>query len=61
MNNPLAQHVSGIIIPIFRSARPYITAYGFQHLMCWLVSWGAGNQAVCTRPYAPKYVELMNY
>jgi hypothetical protein len=32
-NNPLAQHVSGIIMPIFRSARPYITAYGSQHLM----------------------------
>ena len=25
-NNPLAQHVSGIIMPIFRSTRPYITA-----------------------------------
>ena len=33
INNPLAEHVSGIIMPIFRSARPYITAYGFQHLM----------------------------
>ena len=30
INNPLAQHVSGIIMPIFRSARPYVTAYGFQ-------------------------------
>jgi hypothetical protein len=48
INNPLAQHVSGIIISIFRSARPYITAYGFQHLMWWLVSWGTGKQAVCT-------------
>jgi len=46
--NPLAQHVSGIIMPIFRSARPYFTAYGFHHVMCWLVSWGAGKQAVCT-------------
>jgi len=36
--NPLAQHVSGIILPIFRSARPYITANGFQHLMWWLQS-----------------------
>jgi len=40
INQPLAQHVSGTIMPIFRSARPYITAYGFQHLMC----------TVCTRP-----------
>ena len=33
-------------MPIFRSARPYITAYGFQHLMCWMESWeavGAGR------------------
>jgi len=29
--NPLVQHVSGIIMPIFRSARPYVIAYGFQH------------------------------
>jgi len=35
-------------MPIFRSARPYISAYGFQHLMCWLVSWEAGKQAVVT-------------
>jgi len=41
--NALAQHVLGI----FRSARPYITAYGFQHLVCWLVSWESGKQAVC--------------
>jgi len=33
INNPLAQHVLGIIMPIFRSARPYITACGFQDLM----------------------------
>ena len=31
IDNPLAQYVSGTIMPIFRSARPYITAYGFQH------------------------------
>jgi len=30
-------------MPIFRNARPYITAYGFQHMMCWLVSWEAGK------------------
>jgi len=48
INNPLAQHISGIIMPIFRSARPYMTAYGFQPLMCWLVSWEAGKQAVCS-------------
>ena len=35
INQPLAQHVSGTIMPIFKSASPYITAYGFQHLMCW--------------------------
>jgi len=35
INNPLTQHVSGIIMPIFRSARPHITAYGFQHIKCW--------------------------
>jgi hypothetical protein len=33
INSPLAQHVSGTIMSIFRSARPYVTAYGFQHLM----------------------------
>jgi len=31
INNQLAQHVSGITMPIFRSARPYITPHGFQH------------------------------
>jgi len=40
--------VSGTIVSIFRSAGPYITAYGFQHLMCWLESWGVGRQVVCT-------------
>jgi len=34
INNPLDQHVSCIIMPIFKSARAYITAHGFQHLMC---------------------------
>ena len=38
INLPLAQHVSGNIIPIFKGARLYITAYGLQHLMCWLES-----------------------
>jgi len=33
---------------IFRSTIPYITAYSFQHLMCWLESWEAGKQAVRT-------------
>jgi hypothetical protein len=28
-------------------ARLYITAYGFQHLMCWLKSRDAGRQVVC--------------
>jgi len=44
INRPLVQHVSGTIMPIFRSARPYITANGFQHLMCCLESWEAGRQ-----------------
>jgi len=35
INQHLAQHVSGTIMPIFRSARLYITAYGFQHLLRW--------------------------
>jgi hypothetical protein len=33
INNPLTQHVLGTIMPIFRSARPYIAAYAFQHSM----------------------------
>jgi hypothetical protein len=48
INDPLTQHVSGTIMPILRSARPYIAAYFFQHLSCWLEPWGAGKQAVCT-------------
>ena len=35
-------------MPIFRSARLYTTAYGFQHLKCWLESWDARRQVVCT-------------
>jgi len=35
-------------MPIFRNAQPYNAAYGFQHLMWWLVSWGDVKQAVCT-------------
>ena len=31
INHHLAQRVLGTIMPIFRSARLYITAYGFQH------------------------------
>jgi len=48
ISQTLAQHVSGTIVPIFRSARPYITAHGFQYLMCWLESWEAGRQFACT-------------
>ena len=48
INNPLAQYVSGISMPIFGTARPYVIAYGFQHYMCRLESWEAGKQAVCT-------------
>ena len=32
INNPMSQYVSGIIVPIFRRASPYITAYGFSAL-----------------------------
>jgi len=48
INKPLTQHVSGTTVPIFRSARPYTTANGFQHLMCWLESYDAWRQVVCT-------------
>ena len=44
----MTQHVSGTIVPIFRSARLYTTAYGFQHLKCWQESWHAGRLVVCT-------------
>ena len=37
INTPLAQNVSGFIMPIFRGASFYLTAYGFQHLICWLI------------------------
>ena len=33
INKSLTQHVSGTIVPIFRTARLYTTAYGFQHLI----------------------------
>jgi len=33
INNPLAQRVSGTIMPIFMSTRLYITTDGLQHLM----------------------------
>ena len=55
INNTLAQRVSGTITPIFRSARQYITAYGFQHLMCWLVSWGPGSRP-CARVHTAHQV-----
>jgi hypothetical protein len=31
IDKPITQHVSGSIVPIFRSVRLYNTAYGFQH------------------------------
>jgi len=49
INNRLTQHVSGIIMPIFRCAIPYVTAHGFQHWMCWLESWEAGKRATRNR------------
>ena len=46
INNPLTQHVLGTIMPVFRSARMYIAAYGFQHLILLagaLGSWEVGS------------------
>jgi len=44
-------------VPFFRTARLYTTAYSFQHLKCWLESWDAGRQVVCT----VHHVELLVY
>jgi len=44
----LSQHVSGIIMPIFRGTRLWITAYGVLHWLCWLWLCGVGLLAVCT-------------
>ena len=44
----LPQHVSGIIMPIFRGTILYITAYGVLHWLCWLRLSGVGLRAVCT-------------
>ena len=43
-SNPLTQHVSGTTLLIFRSARLYIAAYVFQHLM--LMAAALGSRAV---------------
>ena len=48
IDEPINQHVSGTIVPIFSSARLYTTAYGFQQLKCCLESWDAGRQVVFT-------------
>jgi len=32
----LSQHVSGIIMPIFRKTRPCVTAYGLLRWFCWM-------------------------
>jgi len=43
-------------MPIVRSARLYTIVYGFQHLKCWLESWDARRQVVCTcLPVFPKF------
>ena len=42
-SNPLTQHVLGTTMPIFRSARLYTAAYGFQHLM--LLAGALGSRA----------------
>jgi len=41
----MTQYVSGTIVPIFKSARLYTTAYGFHHLMCWLETWAAASRS----------------
>ena len=33
INNSLTKHVSGTTTAILRSARPYIAAHGFQHIL----------------------------
>jgi len=43
----LSQHVSGIIMPIFRKTRLCTTAYGVLHWLSWLWLCGAGTRAVC--------------
>jgi len=48
IDKPITQRVSGTIVPIFRSARLYTTAYGFQRLKCWQEPWNAGRQVVFT-------------
>ena len=47
----LAQHVSGIIMPIVRRTRLCTTTYGVQHWLCWLWSCGAGSKTLCTLRY----------
>jgi len=44
----LSQHVSGIIMPIFRRTWLCTTAYGVLHWVCWLWLCGAGTRAVRT-------------
>ena len=41
---PLAQHISGIIMPIIRSARPYVIAMVFNTICS---VWSLGMHAVC--------------
>jgi len=48
IDKPKNQNISGTIVLIFSSARLYTTAYGFQHYVWWLESWGVGRQVVCT-------------
>jgi len=56
INQHLAHYVSGTIMPIFRSERPYITAYGFQHLMCWLeFEWHPPHSAHGLPPGLPRH------
>jgi len=42
IDKPMTQHVSGTIVPIFRSAILYTTAYGFRHLK--VLAWVLGRR-----------------
>jgi len=43
----LSQHGLGIIMPIVRRTKLCTAVYGVQQWLCWLLSCGAGTQAVC--------------
>ena len=45
----LSQHVSGIIMLIFRRTRLCVNAYGVLHWLCWLWLCAVVLRAVCTQ------------